>query len=93
MYGYIFIFALLGASMVTSLVEAIMYDFTYKYGMSMELDAILYIHPINACQGYLVGILFALIWFSYRNQGDDEHRIEFVNKGFNRLQNSKAIRI
>ena len=36
---------------------------------------------------------FALIWFSYKNQGNDEHRLDFVVKMFQKLHNSKFLRI
>ena len=72
-YGYISVIVLLCGSIIASFTEGIVYNFMYGSKMSLELDAILFIHPYNACQGYLLGILYALIWFAYRNQKDNTH--------------------
>ena len=93
LYGYLLIFFLLFASMITSLIESILLDFTYSVVKSMVTDSILFIHPINSCQGYLWGVLFALIWFSYKNQGDEIHRLDFVVNAFKRLLKSGFLRI
>ena len=93
LYGFLAIIGLIVASMITSLVEGILLDFKYKYGLSLTTDAIIFIHPINALQGYFMGVLLALIWFSYRNQGEDQHRMWRVNIMFNRITNNKLIRL
>lgn len=53
LYGYLIIFFLMFASIITTLVESILLDFKYSAVKSMVADAILFIHPINSCQGYL----------------------------------------
>lgn len=93
LFGYLVLFTILLASVVVNLVEGLIYEFTYRSGVSRSLIATLKIHPINACQGYMVGVLFALIWFSFKNRKDDHHRLEFVVKFFKRILNSKFLRI
>lgn len=41
----------------------------------------------------MIGVLFALVWFSYKNRGDDHHKLDFIVNFFNRLLNSKFLRI
>ena len=60
LYGYLLIFFIIAASMITTLIESILLDFTYSSVKSMAADAILFIHPINSCQGYLCGVLFCI---------------------------------
>lgn len=93
LYGYLTAILLIASSIICTLVEGLYYKFTYKTQKSMELDAIMYIHPNNACQGYLMGVILALVWFSYRNQGDERHRLEFVVKLFHKIQDSKILRL
>jgi len=41
----------------------------------------------------MCGVLYALIWFAYKNQDDEAHKLEFVSKMFQKLLASKVLRI
>ena len=48
LFGYLVLFTILLASVVVNLVEGLIYEFTYRSGVSRSLIATLKIHPINA---------------------------------------------
>lgn len=93
LYGYLMLFSILFVSVVVNLVEGILLEYMYKNPNSRQQTAILKITPINACQGYVLGVLLALMWFSYRNKEDEKHRLGFVVKLFDRMKESKLLRL
>jgi hypothetical protein len=93
LYGYLMLSFILFASVVVNLVEGILLEYMFKNPNSRQQTAILKITPINACQGYVLGVFLALMWFSYRNREDDTHRLEFVVKLFDKMKESKVLRL
>lgn len=93
LFAYLACFFLLFGSVVSIFIESMLLNFALGSPTSTKALAILKIHPLNSSQGYVVGILFALTWFSFKNREDDMHKLCVMNKFFIKLLKSKFQRI
>lgn len=99
LYAFLTCFAILFASYASIMTEALLFKYTYRAAVPNDQLGVLKITPINACQGYVLGVIFALIWFSYKNHNEEEElgenkfKICFINKRLLKLRRNKTARI
>lgn len=90
-------YSLLVIFILTNIVSTFLFtykrNFSYTAEVSRREGFLIKINPLNSASSFMIGVLFALMFFSYKNRRDDYHEIVIINRLYSKLLQKKLNRI
>jgi len=91
--GYSVLVLLIIANVVSTFVFSYKLDYAYRNEISRRDSAIIALNPLNSSSSFLLGVTFALMWFSYKNGRNSYHQISLISHFYSKLLANKLFRI
>lgn len=90
-------YSVLGLFIATNVVSTFLFsykrEYVYRNEVSRRDSSLIALNPLNSSGSFLLGVAFALMWFSYKNGRNSYHQISWISNFYAKLLAKKLLRI